>query len=59
MNCTACGGEMHLVREVTEGSKTYLWYACEDISCGRELLHIKTDGPSPGKTETKSEPPIQ
>jgi hypothetical protein len=59
MICAACGGEMHLVREVTEGSKTYLWYACEAISCGRELLHIKTDGPPPEKSATESRPPVQ
>jgi hypothetical protein len=59
MICAACGGEMRLVREVTEGAKTYLWYACEEISCGRELLHIKTDGTSPEKPAIETKPPVQ
>lgn len=58
MNCAGCGGEMRLVREVTEGAKTYLWYACESISCGRELLHIKADETPPEKPDAEK-PPVQ
>jgi hypothetical protein len=49
MICQGCGEKMRLVRETTEGAKTFLWYACEAPACGQEFLHIKAEKPAPGR----------
>lgn len=40
MRCQACGSEMEETYRSSENERTYIWYACRNVSCRQELLHV-------------------